>query len=168
VTDTGQTACTLLLDLSSSMSGDQIRLCRQLALLFAETLSVLSFPTEIIGFSTVDRDLRSEVSQQTGEDMEKLARRFTRMVPLYHAVFKTFDEPWRRAAGRLRHVECKALTPLGESLLFAGRRLAGRPGDLRSRLPGRKEALCGGDRAGRGRHPGGMCEAHIPPTCRDP
>ena len=69
MTDGGSTACTLLLDLSSSMSGEQIHLCRQLALLFAQTLSHLKFPTEIIGFSTTDRDLREEVSQETGEDV---------------------------------------------------------------------------------------------------
>jgi len=123
----GTAACTLLLDLSSSMSGAQICLCRQLALVFAETLHILGFPTEIIGFSTVDRDLRSEVAQATAQDAEELAKRFTRFVPLYHAIFKAFEEPWRRAAGRLSEVRCRALTPLGESLLFAGRRLAERP-----------------------------------------
>jgi len=123
----GRTACTLLLDLSSSMSGAQIELCRQLALIFAELLHIVGFPTEIIGFSTVDRDLRSEVAQETGEDQEELARRFTRMVPLYHAIFKAFEEPWRGAAPRMGQATCKALTPLGESLLFAGRRLLRRP-----------------------------------------
>jgi cobalamin biosynthesis protein CobT len=49
------------------------------------------------------------------------------MVPLYHALFKTFEEPWRRAAGRFGNVTTMSLTPLGESLLFAGRRLAQRP-----------------------------------------
>ena len=49
------------------------------------------------------------------------------MVPLYHAIFKTFEEPWRKAAGRLGNVTTMSLTPLGESLLFAGRRLAQRP-----------------------------------------
>jgi len=126
-TEGGKAACTLLLDLSSSMSGRQIELCRQIALVFAETLNVIGFPTEIIGFSTLDQDLRSEAARDTGLDMDEVAKRFTRLVPLYHAVFKAFEEPWRRAAGRLSEVRCKALTPLGESLLFAGRRLAERP-----------------------------------------
>lgn len=127
LTDGGTTACTLLLDLSSSMSGTQIQLCRQLALIFAETLDKLSFPCEIIGFSTLDRDLRSEIAQETRVEIDELARRFSRFVPLYHAIFKTFEEPWRRAAGRLGSMTTMSLTPLGESLLFAGRRLALRP-----------------------------------------
>jgi cobalamin biosynthesis protein CobT len=127
LTDGGKTACTLLLDMSSSMRGAQIELCRGLALIFAEMLDRLSFPTEIIGFSTVDRDLRVEIAQATGATVEELARRYSRMVPLYHALFKTFEEPWRAAAGRLCEVECRSLTPLGESLLFAGRRLCVRP-----------------------------------------
>jgi len=121
------TACTLLLDLSSSMSGRRIELCRKLALLFAESLDVLGFPTEIIGFSTVDLDLREKVSAETGIPEDELAKRFARFVPLYHAVFKGFGEPWRVAAPRLEAVRTHSLTPLGESLLFAGKRLASRP-----------------------------------------
>ena len=127
VSDGGPTACTLLLDLSSSMSGDQIELCRRLALLFGETLERLSFPTEIIGFSTDDRDLRDDIGRQTGQTHEEISALYTRLVPLRHVVFKTFREPWRAAAGRLGRVECLSLTPLGESLLFAGRRLAAMP-----------------------------------------
>lgn len=121
------TACTLLLDISSSMNGPSIQLCRQLGLVFAETLAVLGFPTEIIGFSTVDSDLRAQVSRETGVPEEELAKRFTRFVPLYHAIYKAFDEPWRSAAGRFGAVQTQSLTPLGESLLFVGRRLALRP-----------------------------------------
>ena len=123
-TDAGATACTLLLDLSSSMAGAQIRICRRLGLIFGETLSRLSFPTEIIGFSTVDRDLRDEVIRETGQDREELARRYSRMVPPYHAILKQFDEPWRRGAARMGGAHTRVLTPMGESLLFAGRRLA--------------------------------------------
>jgi len=126
-TDGGTTACTLLLDLSSSMSGAQMELCKQFALVFAETLDKLCFPSEVIGFSTVDRDLRTEVAQETGVDIDELAKRFSRFVPLYHAIFKTFEEPWRKAAGRCGNVTTMSLTPLGESLLFAGRRLTQRP-----------------------------------------
>ncbi len=122
----GPTACTLLLDLSSSMHGPQIKLCRNLALIFGETLGRLSFPTEIIGFSTTNRDLRYEISQLTGMSEKDLAMQYSRLVPLYHAVFKSFDEPWSRGAGRMGDIRTRALTPLGESLLFAGRRLAKR------------------------------------------
>ncbi|MFP4029725.1 MAG: cobaltochelatase CobT-related protein [Candidatus Brocadiia bacterium] len=127
ISEGGRTACTLLLDLSSSMDGDQIRMARRLALIFGEVLSRIGYPTEIIGFSTIDRNLRYEVSQQTGEPTEELAKKYTRMVPLYHALLKQFGEPWRRAAARMGSVRCQALTPLGESLLFAGKRLASRP-----------------------------------------
>lgn len=121
------TACTLLLDISSSMSGPSIDLCRKLALVFAETLDVLRFPTEIIGFSTLDHDVRGRVAQETGMPEEELAKRYGRFVPLYHALYKQFGEPWRKAAGRIGAVGTRSLTPLGESLLFAGRRLALRP-----------------------------------------
>lgn len=125
--DAEHTACTLLLDISSSMNGRAIGLCRQLALAFAETLDMLGFPTEIIGFSTVERDVRREVSEQTGIPEEELSKRFARFVPLYHAIYKAFGEPWRTAAGRFGSMQTKSLTPLGESLLFAGKRLSTRP-----------------------------------------
>ena len=121
------TACTLLLDISSSMSGPSIDLCRKLALVFAEALDVLGFPAEIIGFSTLDDDVRAKVARESGLTEEELARRFARFVPLYHAVYKAFDEPWRASAGRIGAAETMSLTPLGESLLFAGKRLALRP-----------------------------------------
>ncbi|MFW6118824.1 MAG: cobaltochelatase CobT-related protein [Planctomycetota bacterium] len=124
---TGRTACTLLLDLSSSMAGQQLDLCRQLALVFSESLSRLAFPTEIIGFSTLDDDRREEIAGELGIELDEVSQRYTRVVPLYHAVFKRFDEPWRTAASRMGHLHARALTPLGESLLFAGRRLASRP-----------------------------------------
>lgn len=126
-TDGKNTACTLLLDISSSMNGPSIDLCRKLGLVFAEALDVLGFPTEIIGFSTVDDDLRAKVAQETGLAEEELAKRFARFVPLHHAVFKGFDEPWRTVAGRMGNATTRSLTPLGESLLFAGKRLASRP-----------------------------------------
>ena len=126
-TEAKNTACALLLDLSSSMSGPSITLCRQLALTFAETLAILGFPTEIIGFSTVDMDLRAKVAQETGISEEELAKRYTRMVPICHAIFKSFEEPWKKVAGRMGSVTTRALTPLGESLVFAGKRLARRP-----------------------------------------
>ena len=134
-TEGKDTACTLLLDVSSSMNGASIDLCRKLALVFAETLDVLGFPTEIIGFSTVDEDPRARLSQETGLSEEELAKRYTRFVPLYHALFKTFDEPWKKVAGRIGAMTTKSLTPLGESLLFAGRRLA-------QRAESRKVLLC--------------------------
>ena len=126
-TEGKNTACTLLLDISSSMSGKSIDLCRQLGLVFAESLSVLGFPTEIIGFSTLDMDLRVDVARETGVSEEELAKRFARFVPVYHAVYKQFNEPWRKVAGRFGSVATRSLTPLGESLLFAGKRLASRP-----------------------------------------
>jgi len=55
-------ACTLLLDISSSMGGPPVQLCRRLALVFAEALDVLGFPTEIIGFSTLDDDVRAKAA----------------------------------------------------------------------------------------------------------
>ena len=48
-------------------------------------------------------------------------------MPLYHAIYKQFGEPWRSAAGRFGGIRTQSLTPLGESLLFAGKRLAHRP-----------------------------------------
>jgi len=126
-TEAKNTACTLLLDLSSSMSGPAIDMCQKLAVLFGETLDVLGYPTEVIGFSTLDADVRGEVSRETGMPEEDLAKRFSRFVPLHHSVFKAFEEPWRQVTGRFGSMGTKSLTPLGESLLFAGKRLAPRP-----------------------------------------
>jgi cobalamin biosynthesis protein CobT len=121
------TACTLLLDISSSMNGRAIGLCRQLALVFTEALDVLGFPTEVIGFSTVEMDLKPEAVQETGLSEDELMKRYARFAPLYHAIYKEFDEPWRKVAGRIGRMNSQVLTPLGESLLFAGKRLLARP-----------------------------------------
>jgi len=126
-TDDGKTACTLLLDISSSMGGERIKMCRKLALVFGETLSRLNFPTEVIGFSTLERDIRYEVSRETGIEESTLSKTYSRMMPLYHGIYKQFGEPWSQGAARIGGIRKKCLTPLGESLLFAGKRLARRP-----------------------------------------
>ena len=131
----GNTACTLLIDVSASMRGTQIDLCRKMALVFAETLATLGFPTEIIAFSTLDRDLRYEVARKKGVSEDELARQYSRLVPLYHGLFKQFGEPWKQAAPRLGNLRSKCLTPLGESLLFAARR-------MKSRREKRKVLFC--------------------------
>ncbi|MFW6119030.1 MAG: cobaltochelatase CobT-related protein [Planctomycetota bacterium] len=122
----GPTACTLLLDISSSMRGEPMRLCRRLGLLFAETLEGIGFPTEILAFSTLDEDMMAEAAQQSGVSQDELSRRYSRFMPLYLGVLKGFTEPWREVAGRMGSLQVKHLTPLGEALLFAGRRLARR------------------------------------------
>ncbi len=111
----GECACTLLLDISSSMNGEKLKLCAQVGMIFGEALSRLEFPTEIIGFSTGEFD--------SGDPSDE---RYHRFVSLHHVLYKGFDETWRIGANRLSTMTAMSLTPIGESLLFAGKRLAQR------------------------------------------
>ena len=114
-----------MLDLSYSMQGRKLELARQTALVFCEALDRLGIATSVIGFTTADTTNRrtQELSADSGISVKELTTRF-RCAPLRHVVVKSFEEPWRTAVGRLPGLTATALTPLGESLLFAARGIA--------------------------------------------
>ncbi|HUW35485.1 MAG TPA: hypothetical protein VM223_28075 [Planctomycetota bacterium] len=122
---TKSTAATLLIDLSSSMRGAKLELAMKTAIVFCEALERLAIPSSVIGFSTAESDLLKRVAEQSGTKESDLVRQY-RFVPLRHTILKRFEEPWRKVSGRFTTIHSQNLTPLGESLLFAARDIAGR------------------------------------------
>jgi len=122
---TKSTAVLLLVDMSSSMRGTKIELAAQTSLVFSESLDRLGIPSAVVGFSTRASDTVKSISCQSGIPEAELAKQF-RFLPLEHTIFKRFDEPWRKVSGRFTAMTPQNLTPLGESLLFAARIIAGR------------------------------------------
>ena len=122
---TKSTAATLLIDLSSSMRGAKLDLAMKTATVFCEALERLAIPSSVIGFSTAESDLLKRVAEQLNVKESELVKQY-RFVPLRHTILKRFEEPWRKISGRFTTVHSQNLTPLGESLLFAARDIAGR------------------------------------------
>ena len=117
-------AVSLLIDLSGSMHGPRIILAQQCAVLLSETMDQLRFPLEIIGFTTTrDRGYLSELKKNGNESITEIEAQFARYVPLYHLIFKGFDEPLRRCRERFASMRPRHYTPLNESVLLAGKRL---------------------------------------------
>jgi cobalamin biosynthesis protein CobT len=109
------TAMTLLMDLSGSMTGSKSTLAIQTALIYSEVLESLDVPHEILGFTT-----DSWNSDHVGG--------FNRTIPLHHIIFKTFDEKM----GVVRNRLASALTTSmrhnvdGEAVQWAGARISER------------------------------------------
>lgn len=120
------TACTLLVDQSSSMKGQRIELASQTAMVFCEALSRLNIPCAVLGFSTHRHHLITpEVIATYGKPISKLEDDY-RIYPLRHTYYKHFHEQLRLVSGRFDHLHSHDWTPLGESILFAARELAQR------------------------------------------
>lgn len=95
------TAFTLLVDCSGSMSGDKIVVACETAFLMAETLSRLGINFEILGFSCADHlGFTAKQIDEYEQSRKRNSKRdpktvgFTRLVPLVHYVFKAFDQKW--------------------------------------------------------------------------
>lgn len=142
------TAVTLLVDQSSSMSGEKIRLAGNTALVFCEALSRLDIPCNVVGFSTGEWDYYTdETEAKTGMTFHQLRESY-RIAPLRHTYFKHFHESFRSVSGRFDAMHALCVTPLGESILFAARELAGRREERKVLLvitDGRPEVGMGND-----------------------
>ncbi len=125
--ETQSVAVTLLVDLSSSMSGMKIRLARQVTVLFAETLHQLRFASEVLGFSTSPSKPLRVLAQESGLTESEIADGYARYLPVEYTVFKAFREPLRRLKERIPDMETAWYTPLNEAVLFAAKRIIVRP-----------------------------------------
>ncbi len=120
------TAVTLLVDQSASMYGQKIPLAGNTALLLCEALSRLNIPCSVVGFTTGDMAYyKTDTEAKTGMTMAQLVESY-RIAPLQHTYFKHFHEPLRSVSGRFECMDANGTTPLGESILFAGRGLSSR------------------------------------------
>jgi cobalamin biosynthesis protein CobT len=120
------TAVSLYIDHSSSMSFDKINLAAMSAIIFGEALNDIGIPFEIAGYSTGQYDEGVNIFNQASEEERKL---YTRWGRLWIGVYKRFDELWltsrHRCLNMSRHE--KYNTYDGEAVRFAAQRLLARP-----------------------------------------
>ena len=126
-TDFRDTVVTLLLDNSGSMRGRPIMVAAVCADILARTLERCGVKVEILGFTT-----RAWKGGMSRDDWIKEGKppQPGRLNDLRHIVYKSADEPWRRARRNLGLMMREGLLKEnidGEALVWAHQRLIGRP-----------------------------------------
>ncbi len=110
------TAVTILVDLSGSMSGTRMRKATETSVLMAETLNLANIPFEILGFSGDN----TYSSRHRGSDLTK----FSRYGSLDIFYFKLFNEGLNQLTKkRIGSMRSQAQNYDGESVRFAANRL---------------------------------------------
>ncbi len=121
------TVVTLLIDNSGSMHGRPISVAAACADILARTLERCGVRVEILGFTTL--------AWSGGRAHEKWLKagkpaKPGRLNELCHIIYKSADQPWRRARRNLGLMMCQELLKEnidGEALLWAHQRLAAKP-----------------------------------------
>lgn len=131
---TRDTVVSFLIDNSGSMRGRPIVLAAMFTNILAQALERCRVSTEILGFTT--RQWRGGQSSQRWRTSSNVAGKSGgkpggpgRLSDLRHIIYKTADEPWRRARQSLAAMLWPDLLKEnidGEALLWAHGRLAGR------------------------------------------
>lgn len=116
------TAFTILIDLSSSMSGRKIHLAQKIAIALAEAVERTQVRYEILGFTTKNGGRRYLTP-------EECRNSWGRIQPLRHCVFKDFNDPLNRAKNALGNIHaCTGRNNVdGEAILWALHRLNEQP-----------------------------------------
>ncbi len=125
--DFRDTVVTLLLDNSGSMRGRPIMVAAVCADILARTLERCAVKVEILGFTT--RAWKGGLSRDDWIKEGKPAQP-GRLNDLRHIVYKSADEPWRRARKNLGLMMREGLLKEnidGEALVWAHQRLMARP-----------------------------------------
>jgi cobaltochelatase CobT len=126
-TDFRDTVVTLLIDNSGSMRGRPISVAAMCADVLARTLERCAVSVEILGFTT--RAWKGGQSRERWLTEGKLPNP-GRLNDLRHIVYKSADEPWRRARKNLGLMLREGLLKEnidGEALLWSHARLLSRP-----------------------------------------
>lgn len=85
------TAVSLLIDNSGSMSGEKMTLAMQAGYALSSTLERVRIAHEAIGFTT-SHDVTREYFEELEREATRIGKGFSRNVPLYMPIFKSFDE----------------------------------------------------------------------------
>jgi cobalamin biosynthesis protein CobT len=123
-----ETAVTLLIDNSGSMSGEKIKMAMSAGYALSSTLQRVNIKHEVIGFTTMQpRGVKDWQEQQEAEE-ERIGRHFSRMGALYHPIYKDVNERLTPEVKR-RFAIAPYTCPMsgntdGEAVRFAGNRLA--------------------------------------------
>ncbi|MBV9654311.1 MAG: cobaltochelatase subunit CobT [Acetobacteraceae bacterium] len=126
-TDFRDTVVTLLIDNSGSMRGRPITVAAMCGDILARTLERCAVKVEVLGFTT--RAWKGGQSRERWVQDGK-PRNPGRLNDLRHIIYKAADAPWRRARKNLGLMLREGLLKEnidGEALLWAYRRLLGRP-----------------------------------------
>lgn len=111
------TACSLLVDSSGSMMGDNIVLAIKIAYLFSLTFEVLSVPNEVLSFTQDGEGSAPELRGETAG--------YSRYYPLVHFVHKSFDKKLRHCLDSMKALGSEMMQNAdGESVLWAASRLS--------------------------------------------
>ena len=126
-TDFRDTVVTLLIDNSGSMRGRPITVAAMCGDILARTLERCAVKVEVLGFTT--RAWKGGQSRERWVQDGK-PRNPGRLNDLRHIIYKSADEPWRRARKNLGLMLREGLLKEnidGEALMWAYRRLVHRP-----------------------------------------
>jgi len=121
------TVVAFLIDNSGSMRGRPITLAAMFTSILAQALERCHVGTEILGFTT--RQWRGGQTRQSWLEAGRPGDP-GRLSDLRHVIYKQVDDPWRRARASLGAMLWPELLKEnidGEALLWAHRRLTGRP-----------------------------------------
>lgn len=125
------TIVTLLIDNSGSMRGRPITVAASCADILARTLERCGVKVEVLGFTT--KAWKGGQSREAWLKAEKPSQP-GRLNDLRHIIYKQADVPWRRARNNLGLMMREGLLKEnidGEALLWAHKRLMGRPENRR-------------------------------------
>jgi cobaltochelatase CobT len=121
------TAVSILLDASGSMTTKKMDVARDALRVLLEALADLKVATEAVTFTTGNEFDLFKAGQSTGEDAAQLRDRYSRFANLEIGVAKQFEEAVKQGLRRLPSIKGTGLTPLGEAMQIAARRLHPRP-----------------------------------------
>ena len=116
------TAFTMLIDLSGSMSGSKVRIAEQCAMALAESVDKTGVQYEVLGFEQSGSLLHNYVMRAEGGQ-------YSRYRPLNMYIFKAFEERLFESKGAMASIaNCVGNgNPDGEALMSAYARLKARP-----------------------------------------
>jgi len=120
------TAVSTLVDVSGSMTSRKISVTREALRAILEALSDLPVPSEALTFTTGNRIDWPDLMSRTGLNQSEIKRRYTRISNLEIGLIQQFGEPVGVALSRLPSIRGSGLTPLGEAMQIAARRLYAR------------------------------------------
>jgi cobalamin biosynthesis protein CobT len=118
------TALSILIDLSGSMSGSPAYLAMQATICLAEVLEKVNVPFEVLGFNNSSGFLDEASAKQYQRDIND-GKKYSRWEPLDIYVFKDFNESLREARRAMGHITACAggNNSDGDAVLVAHRRL---------------------------------------------
>jgi len=124
------TAVSLLVDNSGSMSGEKMHLAMLSAYALSETLEKVRIKHEVLGFTTMDYDhMPRSLSQAIREHADETRGKFDRVYPIAMPIYKDFVERIDATVRKRMAYAMNAQNDLcqnidGESLLYAVDRLS--------------------------------------------